>query len=737
MNKDIIKKLEKYLFYISILFSITILIHLIYIYLYKDFKEVPIKWWTISEAIIWDFPHFNPLIASNDYNKYINHILYRSLLKYDLNEKTIVSDLANCDISNLLYIECYLENNINWSNWESITTEDIISTFNILKESDINPIASSLLKDITIEWKDWIIKFSSTKKDINILNLFFQPILPKKIIDSLSIEEISWKLPPIKGIYSWKYKIWSIDQNETMWITKIILDKNNNYFKNDVYINKIILKIFNSKNHFLKNQNSINIFNDKDNILWDSIPRLKVFNYNLPQFVWVFLNEEKLKSKNLRSIIFDNINRKEIIEKLGIWNVKEIINPFLNDTDISAKKIEKTIASILKEQWYLTKQELINKNITKNKNKLYSDEIKIHVKPKLKQEDLNYIISPITNKYNFVNEDNILLKWKTNDIEVEFVYVNDYKLKWFKKEDKFFYYRLKEENYETIKEWKNSYRIYFEKNWKKEFKEELFVYYYKDEEKLNKVKKDLIEENNNITTNEKTIIYDREWENEEKSVTNTGNILINKEDLEKLEPNYYYNNNLEPFLLNIIYIESDNNIKKTVNIVKSQLENIWIKIQLFPISMSALTEWLRNDSLNYDMIIIWVNMWYFDFNIFPYFHSSQVKWWYNFSNFKKLSLDIKLEQLKSNNLSKTKILEIEEMILDILRNEQIIKTLYSPNLKLLIDQNIKNYKLDWYLPENIYRFDSLEKSYISKKKIINFKTKWILDFFSFIFNSLF
>jgi hypothetical protein len=45
-----------------------------------------------------------------------------------------------------------------------------------------------------------------------------------------------------------------------------------------------------------------------------------------------------------------------------------------------------------------------------------------------------------------------------------------------------------------------------------------------------------------------------------------------------------------------------------------------------------------------------INTGYFDFNIFPYFHSSQAQLGYNFANVKKLSIDILLEELKSSLL---------------------------------------------------------------------------------------
>jgi hypothetical protein len=61
-----------------------------------------------------------------------------------------VSDIASCDISNLLYIECYLENNILWSDEKDITIEDIVATYKILQNTDTNPIIKSLLAETEI-----------------------------------------------------------------------------------------------------------------------------------------------------------------------------------------------------------------------------------------------------------------------------------------------------------------------------------------------------------------------------------------------------------------------------------------------------------------------------------------------------------------------------------------------------------------------------------------------------------
>ena len=117
-------------------------------------------------------------------------------------------------------------------------------------------------------------------------------------------------------------------------------------------------------------------------------------------------------------------------------------------------------------------------------------------------------------------------------------------------------------------------------------------------------------------------------------------------------------------------------------------------------------------------MLIGINLGYFNSNTFPYFHSSQVKNGYNFANFKKLGLDILLEELKSNNLSSTKRQELEIKILDILHDENIIKVFYTPKLHLLADKNIKNFSFPEYIPDSKHRYFPLLSAYLLEKKII-------------------
>ena len=192
------------------------------------------------------------------------NILYRSfiecLLKYDIETGKIISDLASCDVSNISYVECYLKDDIYWSNGTPITTADIVSTYTILKNTQTNPIISSLLQDTTIEQSDSVIIFTNTQEDINYLNIFFQPIAPKDLLDNLWEAQISSNFSWIDEVYSGQYVIKNISQDQTIGITKIILEKNTEFRDNPILIDQLVLKIFPKYSHIFKKQRKCKYF---------------------------------------------------------------------------------------------------------------------------------------------------------------------------------------------------------------------------------------------------------------------------------------------------------------------------------------------------------------------------------------------------------------------------------------------------------------------------------------------
>ena len=731
MSDIVVKKLKKYLLFISILFFVSLWGHLSYLYLYTDAKSEPIEWGTISEAIIGNFPHFNPLVPSSDHNAYINDLLYRSMLQYSTSSENLETDLVSCNLENLLYIECVLESNLTWSDGSAITTDDIKATLDIIKQTKVHPLLASHLENTVIETTKDSISFKNEAKDINFLDVFLQPILPKRVIEKLDTSNIDGKFSEINGVYSGRFILSSISQDETVGITKITLGKNENYFGNDMYIQFLILNLFQDEAHFLKNKNSFNIFNDRDGIIWTTIPRLEVYEYTVPQFVTSFFNIENLESQAFRSFVSRTLSRQSIIENVWAQKVIPAYNPFLTDKNIDGEDDNLNLEDYLWQLWYSSKATLLKNTQTEidsitaeaerqaqasQEAKIISNEAPLFsTDNKPIQETLNYINSPSSEKYNFVSRANILLKWNVDE-QVDAVYVNEYKLQWFNAWDRIFNYRISEEFW-TINEGTNSYKIYYEREGEKKFIEEIIYVYHKDVEKLDSIQSNFF----------------REEDIPELVPSLT---LPNLARIQGLDERFYYNEAGDPYTLKVVYAQTDSAMEKTAEILPELFEEKWIALNITGMSLSDITTGLREETLNYDIMLIGINLGYFDSDIFPYFHSSQVEKWYNFSNYKKLSLDILLEELKSNNLSPSKKDELKEKMLKIFSEENIIKVLYTPKVQLLADKNIKNFYFPSHLPDSRMRYYPILWTYLEEKKIINTQGKWIWWFIRYLFQEL-
>lgn len=757
MLKNNLQKLKKYLFLISLFVFGILLAHLIYNYIYYDAKNVPIKWGTLSEWIVWEIPALNPLVTWNDQNKYITSLLYRSLLKYDIKEKKIVSDLANCDISNLTRIECYLENNIYWSNKEAITIKDVVATYNILKTTNTNPVMQSLLKDVTIEEKTNSVVFKIDRSSVNSLNIFFQPILNEKLINSLSVDELAGNFTPKSdSLYSWKFRISSIKTDSNLWINDLILEKNENFHNNNTYIDKYDIKFFKNNNFLINNKDLINIFNDDKNIIWKSVPRLESHYYFSPKYTALFLNIDTIKSKKLRNFILYKIDKSQIVKLLWEGKFSAVKNPYLSDYDFDKDAENKNIEWMMEYISYYKKSKLAklltnskttqtsnSSNTSTNEPKQSTWSINSNYKDvedveKNINKDLEYIISWLDKKYNFVSKDNILLKWNTQWHKPDAIYINDYKLKWYDAWSSVFYYRLKVGDwYDSIKEWKNEYKIIFEENWEKTQKEDLTVFYYTDTDKLEEEKNKFYSWFIKISTwTSNTWSIEVPKETKENTTSTIDKEL--KEKLDSIEDDYYYNKDFERYTLKLMYIDWEQDMINTVSYITKVLWEQWIMVQPIAVKLSDLSKVIaESDEKNsYDMFLAWINLWFFDFNIYPYFHSSQVKSGYNFSNLKKLSLDIILEEINANKIHKDWLESEQKKALDLIKEEQVVKVLYTPARNLLIDKNIKNVKFPTTSTWNISRTDYLSEIYLSAKSHINSENKWFIDFMKYIYNIL-
>jgi len=688
--------------------------HILYVYMYDGSKVVPKKWWTLSVWFVWNSPSLNPLDFWVDQsNDYILQFMYRSLLRYNFENKKMEWDLANCDLwKNFSKIKCYIKDSAVWSDGSPITKDDIIETYNTLKNTDINKWLKSILDNIDIRDNWWYIEFSSKNADVLLLDVFTIPVVKKDQIEKFknnsSTENLSF-------ITSWAYDFSKKEFDAEYSAKKITLTKSlNKLYDSDYYISKIIFKFFQDKNNLLKNENTLNIIFPSDEKELFVSPRYRKYNFLFPQYIGLFLNTEKMGSLDLRKTVLfqlENAAYPEYSDK----NWKKVNNPFLWEESIIPEITNKNFVSIVNSLGFYKKDNLLWE-INKKYDTLLKPQSGITEIP-----SNTYFKTPSSKKiyFRFWGSSEMLISGNV-PAGVTWVYINDFKLKSFVTWNTKFYFRATTE-FKTLNIWANNYSLYFEINWKKIKKETLTVYYYQNKDDLENKQKEV------LANLGKTKAISKE---------STDKLNLEKEgEIAKvwaLDNSYFYDKNYNKFTLSLYFVNEWPYFSYYTKRIKEELQLLGIELNIKEITQKELNTMLSKWEKNYDMLLAWVNHGLFDYNIFPFYHSSQAKIWFNFSKLKSIPLDLLLEKLKASELDPEKLKQIKKESLEVLKREAVVKTFFNPYSFFYIDQNIKNIHEYSLIPYKYYSYDVIKNSYIKEDRIIDYSQKGISSFFSWL-----
>jgi ABC-type oligopeptide transport system substrate-binding subunit len=146
-----------------------------------------------------------------------------------------------------------------------------------------------------------------------------------------------------------------------------------------------------------------------------------------------------------------------------------------------------------------------------------------------------------------------------------------------------------------------------------------------------------------------------------------------------------------------------------------------------------ITKWEKD----YDILITGINLGLFEYNIAPFFHSGQAKTGYNFSKLKNLALDTLLEDIKSHQLDNDRLRAVKSQILEILKNEAVIKTFYSPYNIVYIDRNLKNTSFVENIPYAYCVYDTIRNAYIKEKREMVTNNKNLFNYIQWILKLIF
>jgi len=313
---------------------------------------VPVIGGEYVEGLVGASKYINPIYASaSDVDSDISYLVFSSLFKHG-GDGELVNDLAdNCVRSedNKIYT-CTIRTDVKWHNGENLTVDDIIFTFNAIRDPQYkSPLRSSFV-GVDIEKADMkTIKFILAEPYAAFLELLTFGILPQDLWFQITPEAASLAELNLKPIGSGPYKFKSLVKDKSGNIKAYNLELNEEYYGRKHYIKKLTFKFFVNFEELVNALNGNNIegisylpYYVKDNLV--AKDSLLLYKLNLPQITAIFFNNKNnpaLADKKVRQALALAVNKNEIASQIFEGEVRLIDSPILPDNFAYNKDIKK------------------------------------------------------------------------------------------------------------------------------------------------------------------------------------------------------------------------------------------------------------------------------------------------------------------------------------------------------------------------------------------------------------
>lgn len=256
------------------------------------------------EALIGQPSYINPVLAQSDIDRDLTKLIYSGLFKYNENLE-IVPDLADrYEISeDKKTYTIYLKPNILWHNGNSLLADDVLYTFEIIKDAGFNsPYASSFQGVELQRIDDHTISFTLPEPFAPFLSNLTIGILPGHIWNNVGPTNFRLAEYNTKPVGSGPYKFKELTKDKEGTIKSYKIEKNLNYYNDIPYLNEIAFKFypdFESAINAINNNNVDGVSylpkNLKDNL---TNKKTLIHEIQLPQYTAVFFNQKNSLFKN-------------------------------------------------------------------------------------------------------------------------------------------------------------------------------------------------------------------------------------------------------------------------------------------------------------------------------------------------------------------------------------------------------------------------------------------------------
>lgn len=315
-------------------------------------EQVPVIGGDYTEGLVGSPKYINPLYSSaSDVDSDISRLIFSSIFKHN-GKGELVNDLAEgyqVSDDNLTYI-IQIREGVKWHNEDNLTVDDIIFTFNAIKDSNYKSTLRSSFSGVEIEkLDDRSVQFKLEEPYAGFLELLTFGILPEQLWMQIPSEVASLAELNLKPIGSGPYRFKSLVKDKVGNVKSYKLVLNEDYYNDTPYIEEITFKFFINFEELISalNENEVDGIGYLPSYIEDKLvgrDSLNFYNLNLPNLTAIFFNEKNntaLENKTVREALAMAVNKNYIVSDVFQGEVHAIDGPILPSNFAYNKDITK------------------------------------------------------------------------------------------------------------------------------------------------------------------------------------------------------------------------------------------------------------------------------------------------------------------------------------------------------------------------------------------------------------
>ena len=269
-----------------------------------------------TEGTVGTISSMNPLFANTNSEKTLSKLLFSSLFSVDASGK------LGTELADTLKIDSTVKKNLKWSDVKTLDANDVIFSFNLIKNPAAKTSFSSYFSSVKIQQIDDLsFSFVLPTAYPAFRDLLDFPILPEHILGSIDPALIYEKSFSTKPIGSGPFLLNATQSSATG--STVYLSKNPNYFRGTTMLSSFTLRTYANSSQIIDaiNRSEITATAELSDIVNPAISNKAFYKKETPLSggVFAFLNTDSalLSSKKVRQAIQQGIDVREIRDKIS------------------------------------------------------------------------------------------------------------------------------------------------------------------------------------------------------------------------------------------------------------------------------------------------------------------------------------------------------------------------------------------------------------------------------------